>query len=130
MIQRFLLLIVSIALCSVAVGADVELTDAELSARQARIGKVDIQVDDVFETGDHLGAIYRLANALHIDSKRSTIAAQLLFRSGDPFDRRILDETERALRDQRYLNEASITVVRYDEATNTVDLLVRVHDVW
>jgi outer membrane protein assembly factor BamA len=34
------------------------------------------------------------------------------------------------LRAQRYLNEASVEPVRYNEADNTVDVLVRVHDVW
>ena len=34
------------------------------------------------------------------------------------------------MRAQRYLNEATVEPVRYNEADNTVDVLVRVHDVW
>ena len=103
--------------------------DAELAARQARIGRIDIQVDDVFE-GAHLATPYRLVNALHIDSRPATIAVQLLFHSGDLYERRVLDETERLLRGQRYLNGATIQPIEYHEDTNTVDLSVRVHDVW
>ncbi|HEY7642800.1 MAG TPA: BamA/TamA family outer membrane protein [Steroidobacteraceae bacterium] len=104
--------------------------DAVLEQRGARIGNVAIEVDDVFETGTRLAAPYRLANNLHISTHDSTVAQQLLFHTGDVYNRRLLDETARMLRAQRYLNEASVEPVRYNEADNTVDVLVRVHDVW
>lgn len=104
-------------------------SDAELEQRGARIGNVEIQVDDIFENTLGLAAPYRLANGLHISTHADTVRQQLLFRSGEPFHRRVLDETERLLRARRYLNEASVTAVRYNE-DNTVDVLVRVHDVW
>lgn len=103
--------------------------DAELEARGARIGQIEIEVDDVFEDALTLAAPYRAANGLHISTRSETVRQQLLFRNGDPFHRRVLDETERLLRGQRYLNEASVTPVRYNQ-DNTVDVLVRVHDVW
>lgn len=103
--------------------------DAELRRRRAVIGRIDIQVDDVFETQHALAAPYRLANTLHISTKRQTIADQLLFHAGEIYDRHALDETARLLRDQRYLNEATIEPVRYHD-DNTVDVVVRVHDVW
>jgi len=103
--------------------------DEELQTRHARIGKIDVQVDDVFETRESLAAPYRLANGLHISTHAATIASQLLFRTGDTFSRQSLDETERLLRSQRYLNDASIAPVRYN-ADNTVDVVVKVHDVW
>lgn len=80
--------------------------DLELRRRRAVIGRIDIQVDDVFETQHALAAPYRLANTLHISTKRQTIADQLLFHAGEIYDRHALDETARLLRDQRYLNEA------------------------
>lgn len=103
--------------------------DVELRRRRAVIGRIDIQVDDVFETQHALAAPYRLANTLHISTKRQTIADQLLFHAGEIYDRHALDETARLLRDQRYLNEATIEPVRYHD-DNTVDVVVRVHDVW
>lgn len=104
--------------------------DAELEQRGARIGTIEIEVDDVFENATHLAAPYRVANNLHISTHESTVQQQLLFHRGDAYDRRVLDETARMLRAQRYLNEASVEPVRYNEADNTVDVLVRVHDVW
>lgn len=103
--------------------------DAELEGRGATIGRIDVQVDDVFETSQHLAAPYRLANALHISTKTATVTGQLLFHRGEVYRRRTLDETARMLRGQRYLNEASVEPVRYHD-DNTVDVVVRVHDVW
>ena len=104
--------------------------DAELEQRGARIGTIEIQVDDVFENTTHLAAPYRIANDLHISTHDATVQQQLLFHTGDVYNRRVLDETARMLRAQRYLNEATVEPVRYNEADNTVDVLVRVHDVW
>jgi hypothetical protein len=103
---------------------------AELEQRGARIGTIQIQVDDVFETRTHLAAPYRIANDLHISTHDATVQNQLLFHTGDKYDHRVLDETARILRAQRYLNEAIVEPVRYNEADNTVDVMVRVHDVW
>ena len=104
--------------------------DADLEQRGARIGNIEVQVDDVFEHTTHLAAPYRIANNLHISTHDGTVQQQLLFHSGDRYDRRVLDETARLLRAQRYLGEASVEPVNYNEADNTVDVLVRVHDVW
>lgn len=104
-------------------------TDRELHDRGARIGKIQIAVDDVFEQSLSLAAPYRIVNSLHISTHVATVNQQLLFREGDTFDRRVLDETERLLRDQRYLADASVETLRYND-DNTVDVLVRVHDVW
>jgi outer membrane protein assembly factor BamA len=104
-------------------------TDSELHDRGARIGKIQIAVDDVFEQSLSLAAPYRIVNSLHISTHVATVNQQLLFREGDAFDRRVLEETERLLREQRYLADASIETLRYND-DNTVDVLVRVHDVW
>lgn len=104
-------------------------TDAQLEKQGAQIGRIEIQVDDVFEDTMSLSAPYRVANGLHISTHAQTVRQQLLFRRGDPFHRRVLEETERLLRTQRYFNDATVTPVRYNE-DNTVDVQVRVHDVW
>jgi len=102
--------------------------DVDLQRRGARIGRVVIQVDEVFEEASPLPAPYRLVNGLHVSTQKETVQRQLLFQSGDPYDPRVLAETERLLRSQRYLNEAVIQPVGYRD--NRVDVLVRVHDVW
>ena len=102
--------------------------DADLQRRGARIGRVFVEVDEVFEEGSALAAPYRMVNGLHVATHRDTVLQQLLFQTGDPYDPRLIAESERLLRSQRYLNEAEIKPVGYDE--NLVDVLVRVHDVW
>lgn len=106
--------------------------DVQLEAGGARIGRIDIKVVDVFdpENPKESGAAYRAANYLHINTRENTVRPQLLFKTGDAYSRHALDETERNLRARRYLEEATITAIAYHPDTNTVDLLVRVHDVW
>ena len=121
---------VTLLLLAPCVHAATVANDTELEQRGARIGNIEIQVDDVFETRTHLSAPYRIANDLHISTHDATVQNQLLFHTGDKYDHRLLDETARILRAQRYLNEATVEPVRYNEADNTVDVMVRVHDVW
>lgn len=106
------------------------LDDASLEERGARIGRIEIEIDDVFERTTALAAPYRVANGLHIPTRRSAVLAQVLFRSGEIYSRRVLDETARLLRASRYLGDAVVEPLRYQEEDNTVDVLVRVHDVW
>jgi len=105
-------------------------SDAELEARRARIGRIEVVIDDVFESTLSLAAPYRMVNALHVTTRTATVDQQLLFRPGDAFNRRILDETARILRDQRYFSDAFIEPLQYNDQDNTVDVLVHVHDVW
>lgn len=104
-------------------------SDAELQRRGARIGRIEVEIEDVFENASSLAAPYRVANGLHISTQRDTVLQQLLFRSGDAYSPRLVQETERLLRGRRYLNEASIVPMRYND-DNTVDVRVHVHDVW
>ncbi|MET0534097.1 MAG: BamA/TamA family outer membrane protein [Steroidobacter sp.] len=110
-------------------GVTRNLGNEELVLRGARIGHIEVMVDDVFEN-TALSAPYRIANGMHIETRSETIVQQLLFRSGDTYNPRLLAENERSLRAQRYLNDAVITPTRYNEADNTIDVKVRVHDVW
>lgn len=104
--------------------------DAALEAAGARIGAIRITPRDIFDTSrpEENTALFRLANRLHIGTRPSTIETQLLFGSGDAFDARRLHETERILRDTRYLNDAWITPVAYHDGV--VDLEVTTKDVW
>jgi outer membrane protein assembly factor BamA len=105
------------------------LDDARLQLDHALIGNVEIRIDDVFEDANDLSAPYKLANALHISTRVRTIAEQLLFHTGDAYNPHALAESARMLREQRYLSDATIEPVRYND-DNTVDVVVHVHDVW
>jgi len=95
-----------------------------------RIGSITIRVRDIFDTtkpGENK-SIFRLANRLHIDTREEAVRAQLLFAEGDPYSRRVVAETERALRRLRYIREPHVRVVsRHD---GVVDLEVSASDVW
>ncbi len=105
-------------------------TDAELERAGARIGTITISTDDIFDERDPRedALLYRAVNRLHVATRDSTIRAQLLFASGDRYSRRVLDESERALRTQRYLREPVIRPVAWHDGL--VDVSVRSRDVW
>jgi hypothetical protein len=105
-------------------------SDAELEAAGARIGSIVIRDQPIFDPAhqSEKKAIYRLADRLHIDTHTVVIERELLFRSGDFYSRRLLDETERNLRQLRYLREPEIRIVGYRDGV--VDLEVVVHEVW
>ncbi|MEM7049346.1 MAG: hypothetical protein AAF604_06790 [Acidobacteriota bacterium] len=104
--------------------------DQSLEASGAVIGDIIIRAGNVFDTSDPAenNTIFRLANRLHRTTRDPVIEQQLLFRSGEPFSRRLLDESERLLRSTRYLYDAQIRPVRY--RNNRVDLEVVTRDVW
>jgi hemolysin activation/secretion protein len=104
--------------------------DAVLEAAGAVIGKIDIDIRNIFDESDarETNGLFVLANRLHIRTKRSTIQAQLLFASGDKYLARQLAETERALRLLTYIYDARVVPVRY--ADGKVDVKVITKDVW
>ncbi len=104
--------------------------DAELEAQGARIGSVTLYIQQIFDPrkpGERK-PLFQLADRWHVDTRTATIGEQLLFRPGDPYSRRMLDETERNLRDLRFIQEPVIRVIGYHDGL--VDLEVAVHDVW
>ena len=104
----------------------------ELEARRARIGSIDIEVQDIFDptqTGES-AAPYRWANQLHLSTREDAVRSQLLFHESDTYSRHTISETERLLRGRRYLFDAWIDPACYHAQDNTVDLHVRVRDVW
>jgi outer membrane protein assembly factor BamA len=102
----------------------------ELQAAGAIIGRVIIEKQNVFDTsapGENK-SLFRLANRWHIVTRDRIIEQQLLFRSGDPFSKRLLEESERLLRQNSYLYDAKITPVRYENGV--VDIRVWTRDLW
>lgn len=104
----------------------------ELERRGAVVGHIDVAVDDIFDESDprENRALYRLANKLHLDTKDTTVLSQVLLQPGETYSVRRAEETARILRDKRYLYDAVVEPTAYYAETNTVDLRVRVRDVW
>lgn len=123
-----------------AAGADVPVEDARtapdipsgdtLEAMGATIGKIVLLKENVFDTSkpDEDKWLYRLANRWHIVTRDSVIRQQLLFREGDRYSQRLVEESARLLRRNIYLYTATVEPLRYDDGV--VDIAVRTRDVW
>lgn len=104
--------------------------NAALEEDAAIIGEIVLEKSTVFDLSnpDENNWLYRLANRLHIVTKDKVIRKQLLFRSGDNYSSRLIDESERILRQNSYLFDAAIRPTRYQDGK--VDLSVATRDVW
>jgi hypothetical protein len=102
----------------------------ELEERGLRIGEIRIDAHDVFDTSipGESGALYRAANKLHVNTRHSVVHKQLLFKSGDPVDARLIAETERLLRANDYFYDVVIEPLAVHD--HVVDVQVRTRDVW
>ncbi len=104
--------------------------DPAPAAGGAAVGGVRIFPENIFDTEDprENNWAFRLANRLHIRTRPWVISHQLLFRPGEPYDARLLAESERILRSNGYLYDAR---VRPGEVRDgRVDVDVRTRDVW
>ena len=110
----------------------VALDAQELAERGAVIGSVNLRIDDVFDTNDPREdkRLYRWANKIHLTTRPSVVESILLFKSGDPLDPRLLEESARLLRERDFSAEAAVGVTSYDAATNTVGVDVWLRDAW
>lgn len=113
-----------------AVTGDDPLSPAYLEAVEARIGAIIIENGNIFDLDDphENKMLFRAANRLHIRTMERVIRRQLLFKPGDLYAQRLLDESARNLRSNNYLEHAQIEPVRY--ADGVVDIRVRTNDVW
>ena len=104
--------------------------DAALESMGAVIGNITFVRENVFDLTkpSENKALYRLANRWHVVTRESVVLSQLLFREGDPYSRRILDESERLLRRNAYIYDAQIMPSRFEDGV--VDIVVRTRDVW
>ena len=103
---------------------------AELEAAGARIGRIHVVTQDIFDLTDprENNALYRFANRLHVQTRPDVIQRLLLFESGQPVSARLIEETERLLRSKHYLYEVTIRPVAY--ADGVVDIEVKTRDTW
>jgi hypothetical protein len=94
-----------------------------------RIGTVSVHALDVYSTEEAgKGWLYRVADRLHIDTRRSVVEKFLLFRPGDEYRPELLAQTERNLRALHFLKSAS--VVASPPHDGVVDVTVTTQDAW
>lgn len=105
---------------------------AWLEQQQARIGEIRLERANIFNE-DKPGErtrLYRLANRLHTRTRPEVIYSQLLVAKGDPFQERLLRESERNLRRLNFLREPTFIASCYHVQRNEVDLVLQTRDVW
>src|SRR6185437_8668684 len=105
-------------------------SDAELERSRAVVGRIEIDNENIFDlkNPEDDNWLFRLADRLHPVTRVATVREQLLFHSGEPYSRHLLDESARILRNNPYFYDASVEPVAYHDGK--VDILVVTHDVW
>ena len=94
------------------------------------IGAIEIDNQNIFDLADARENAwpYRLANRLHLNTKRTTVLQQLLFKPGERYVPRLIEESERILRGNRYLYDAKIIPLACHDGK--IDVKVTTRDVW
>ena len=97
------------------------------------ISFIFIDNHSLFDTSDpaidrRFGWAYRLANSLHVRTRRSVIERELLFGPGDCFDQYLLEETERLLRGYQFLSQVDLFGVPQPDGSYHV--IVDTRDQW
>jgi hypothetical protein len=122
----------------------VSLTLGREETHTYAVGKITIEQLQVFDESDstflqkvgefvrpvgEFGQIVRkLANDVHVLTREEVIRRELLFKEGDPYDQRLVDESARHLRKLGFIGDISITA---DTLPNsTIDVVVKAHDRW
>lgn len=72
----------------------------------------------------------RYGNALHLKTRESTVRKFLLFKKNTSLDTLLLNETERILRNQRYVRRVQVRAVPTWHPSDSVDVQVNVLDSW
>ncbi len=96
---------------------------------EGEVGEIHLtrlNVFDDIEAGNY--RLFALANRIHSLTSRDVIAEHLLFEPGDEIDPRVIAESERMLREQRYLSNALIRPV--SRCGDVVDYEVVTRDTW
>lgn len=102
----------------------------QLEADGAVIGEIRIDNRNIFDLAnpEENNFLYRLANKLHIRTRPGVIRRALLFKSGEPVSVQKIEETERNLRNNRYLYGVQIRPIAY--RNGVVDIEVITRDTW
>ncbi len=94
-----------------------------------KISTILVNNQNVFDESDTLenGLFYTSANFLHVKTRNRVIKQQLLFREGDSYSQRDIEESERILRSNKYIREAHIDAMQQGDE---VVVYVITSDTW
>jgi hypothetical protein len=92
-----------------------------------RVRAVIVQREAVFDSVEARYWAYRIANALHVETRERVIRRELLINVGDPYDTALVAESERNLRALGIFRDVQIAS---QETDSGVVVLVRTLDAW
>ena len=91
------------------------------STASFRVDKIRYHIGDAFDDSKYHTKYdkwaYDLLNVIHIETREATVRKLLLFNEGDVVDLNLMLESERFLRDQNFLSDASIQVSSQGDST-------------
>ncbi len=105
----------------------------DLACEPGPVSSIVIASRPIFDPGPESGGapfrwVRELANFLHVDTRADFIARELLFEEGDCPDDFLLGESERLLRDHRFISSAEVRAVPEPDGTRRVEVVTR--DEW
>ena len=106
---------------------------SELEMRGAVIGRINIDIENVFDpdnTPEEDKRLYRWANRVHLTTRPSVVENIILFDSGDALSEQRLAESARLLRERGFVADALVEAASYNAASNTADINVWLRDAW
>ncbi|MFT6578753.1 MAG: outer membrane protein assembly factor BamA [Zhongshania sp.] len=91
------------------------------------INSINIDVKPIFDESNpkENNWLFRLANRLHIPTRKKVIRDDLLFATNDPLNQHLLNSSERTLNTRRYLNESTVNA-EVRPCSNKADVTVAV----
>ncbi|MDR2009536.1 MAG: hypothetical protein LBQ22_03550 [Bacteroidales bacterium] len=97
------------------------------------IRKIIITNEDPFYINDEDSSVViknlsRTANFLHTNTQPFVIKSLLLFKENQVFDTLLVQESERLIRSQSYIEKSSISAVRVENTNDSIDIIVTVKD--
>lgn len=95
------------------------------------IRSITIDAQNVFnpENPEEAGIVGTAGNDVHITTREQVVRWELLFKEGDPYNRDVIEESERNLRKRSYLAEVLIES-RFNDEDKEVDVVVHTRDQW
>lgn len=98
--------------------------------RNIEIVTIDPFGYEISEKNTESGWYERVADRIHIDTKKSTVKHYLLFKKGDQYNAQKLYESERILRDMKFVNRVNISIIDNSSIKDSVDVMVKILDSW
>lgn len=94
------------------------------------IGTVEVNTADIFDLSKPKESriVHQLSNRIHSKTKPWVIKRQLLFKEGDTFKQRTLEESTRLIRANSYIKD--VDIIPYEVCGRKVNIKVNTSDKW